>query len=495
MELSKPSTSPFKNIQPHTGPSNSADRIESKAAVPVSDRFLPGLADEPSPHLIQPKIGQSYLAHQDMPRPITLNFDPKAVAFFENAGLKLDLEEAQIVTPDGRRVPLDHRVISETEPAQRYAVESGQKLASSAEPWQFRVPGMPGAVFGKPHGIRFLGADTGLSLKFLDHAGAEIDRASALPERGDAQGMRVETRVFRRDRQTTLGRLAAHVPAPSVIGPALLPFTDHNLTNVTFRAPNQKSLDTAKTTFEKLLGSVARDRAVGIDLEKLKTYEQQFQKTLAKKVESGGEVDGFAAMLETLDEPVALNAMQELHGPGAKSLTKESLLDQVGAKALRACPLEIVIIPRDKTATDCVEVERASTKEQLSRAGRAYFLRANPFAYRSETGSEKLPAQRLFIGEEILEQEQGVKAVFMHELLHVFEHLYATPQETQQIDTSYQEAKEFQSLYGSARDEYLTTLGEEFWGTHGSDGPAWVKKYHRPVYDLLAKLTGTDPEP
>jgi hypothetical protein len=222
-------------------------------------------------------------------------------------------------------------------------------------------------------------------------------------------------------------------------------------------------------------------------------FEQQFQKLLAKKIEAGGEVDGFAAMLETLDDPVALNAMQEIHGPGAESLSNEALLDKVGARTLRACPLEIVIMPRDKTALDCVEVERASTKEQLSRAGRAYFLRANPFAYRSETGSEKLPAQRLFIGEEILDQELGVKAVFMHELLHVFEHLYATPQEIKQIDTSYQEAKEFQSLYGSSRDEYLTTLGEEFWETHGPNGPAWVKNHHRPVWSLLAKLTGSDP--
>ena len=158
-----------------------------------------------------------------------------------------------------------------------------------------------------------------------------------------------------------------------------------------------------------------------------------------------------------------------------------------------ASPLEIIVIPRDKTALDCVEVKRESSKQQLSRAGRAYFLRSNPFAYRAESRADDLPAQRLFIGQEILQSEQGIKAVLLHEMLHVFEHLYANPEESRQIEESFQQATEFQSLYGSSRDEYITTVGEEFFATHGADGPSWSKEHHRPVYDLLSQLTGTDP--
>ena len=95
--------------------------------------------------------------------------------------------------------------------------------------------------------------------------------------------------------------------------------------------------------------------------------------------------------------------------------------------------------------------------------------------------------------DQILQTEQGVKAVLTHELLHVFENLIANPKETQQIEQGFQNATEFQSLYGSSRDEYLTTVGEEFFSTHGADGPTWVKEKHEPVYELLSKLTGLDP--
>jgi hypothetical protein len=492
MEIGKSPASPPKASKPL--PKQADNGIEPGGPEPGGDEVvLSSSESEPtSSNLVKPEQGRSYQAHQQLSRPITLSFDDRAIAFFDSAGLQVDLEQAQIVTRDGRRVPLDHRVSSVREPAQRYAVKAGQKLAPDAEPWQFRVPGMPVSVFGKPHGVQVVGADSGFSMKFLDASGNIIDRESPQAGLDDTQGLRVDTQVFRKDRQSTLGRLGSHLPSASEPGPASLPFTDSSITNVNFRAPTKTTLATAKGTFEKLLGSAARERATSIDLKKLEIYEQQFQKRLSKELEAGGEVDGFALMEQTMDDPIARQAMQEIYGPGAETLTGSELLGQVGQKALRACPLEIVVIPRDKSAIDCVEVEMESSKQQLSQAGRAYFLTAHPFAYRAQTGSGGLPTQRLFVGEEILEQEQGVKAVLMHELLHVFEHLYATPQETEKIETSFQQATEFQSLYGSSRDEYLTTVGEEFWGTHGSEGPDWVRENHRPVFELLSKLTDSN---
>ena len=373
-------------------------------------------------------------------------------------------------------------------PRDQYAVEAGYKLPATAEPWQFRVPGIPTQVFGKPHGVHIVGADQGFSMKFVDSNGAIIDRETAATELDDFQGMRVDEQVFRTTRQSTLGSLASHVPSPGTGTAASLDFIDSEFSNVTFRAPSQKGLDTARTAFQKLLGPIVEERAESIDLEKLSVYENQVEKIISAELALGKDVDQFESMQRAMENPTALQAMRDIYGDGAEALGNDELLDQVGQKLMKSCPLEITILPRDKSAIDCIKTERESTAEHLKRAGRAYFMRVNPFAYRSETGSEGLPAQQLIVGEEILETELGVKAVLMHEMLHIFEHLYATPEEAQMIDKGYQGATEFQSLYGVNRDEYLTTVGEEFLGTHGPGGQEWVKREHPPVYNLLSGL-------
>lgn len=438
---------------------------------------------------LEPQGGVVYEVHRASQRPVALSFDDKAVAFFHNAGLKFDLEQAQIVTEDGRRVPLDHRAPLAASPRDQYEVSAGYKLPSTAEPWQFRVPGIPSQVFGKPYGVLVEGAEQGLSLKFLDVEGKIVEGNAPTSETDDFQGMRVDTKVFRRNRSSTLGKLARHQPIATQTGPARLPFVGRSPGEVLFRAPTESALVTAKTAFDSLLGSVARDREVEVDLPKLEIYESQVQKVIQKKLELGEDVDGYAAMLEGMDHPEALNALHDFYGMQAGQLSRSQLFQGVSQKVLRASPIEIVVIPKDKTALDCVENPSESAQAQLRNAGRAYFLRTDPMSYRAQTGAKDLPVQRLFVGEEILESEKGVKAVLMHEMLHVFEHVLATPQQIQQIESSFQQASEFQSLYGSNRDEYLTTVGEEFLGTHGAEGPEWVKAEHRPVFDLLSKLT------
>ena len=438
---------------------------------------------------IEPKSGVIYQVHEFPTRPINLSFDNKAIAFFHNAGLKFDLEQAHIVTQDGRRVPFDHRAPVQATPQDLYAVSEGYKLPATAEPWQFRVPGIPSQVFGKPYGVHISGAEQGLSLKFLDAEGAVIDRESPNSSLDDSQGMRVDTKVLRRSRSKTLGQLASHKPLEGSPGPAELPFTDKSIGNVEFRAPSQSALDTVKETYENLLGPVTRERSVSVDLTKLEIYEAEVQANIQKKLAAGGDVDGNAAMLESLDDPKAYQAMQDIYGMGAETLSRAELLNEVMEKTMKASPLEIVVIPRDKTALDCVEGANESTQHQLKNAGRAYFLRSNPVTNRVQTGSKDLSPQRLFIGEEILDTELGVNAVLKHELLHVFEHLLATPEESQHIESSFQQATEFQSLYGSNRDEYITTLGEEFFGAHGPGGAEWVKEHHPQVFELLSTLT------
>ena len=489
---------PAPKLDSRVGASPSKAKTKTQEAPPTPEDRVNLTSDSkaktssPDEGLLSPKAGIKYQANQSQARPISLSFDDRAIAFFQNGGLKLDLEQAQVVTKDGRRVPLDHRVGSQVSPRDQHAVEAGYKLPATAEPWQFRVPGIPTQVFGKPHGVHIVGADQGFSMKFVDSEGALIDRETAATELDDFQGMRVDKQVFRTTRQSTLGSLASHVPSPETGGPASLQFVDSEISNVTFRSPSQEALNTAKTSFQKLLGPIVEERAENIDLEKLSVYEAQVEKIITAELESGKDVDQFESMQKAMNNPTALQAMRDIYGDGAEALGNDELLDQVGQKLMKSCPLEITVMPRDKAAIDCVKIERESAVEYLKRAGRAYFMRVNPFAYRSETGSEGLPTQRIFVGEEILETELGVNAVLMHEMLHVFEHIYATPEETQMIEKGYQGATEFQSLYGVNRDEYFTTVGEEFLGTHGPGGQEWVKREHPPVYNLLSGLLDSD---
>lgn len=438
---------------------------------------------------LQPEAGRIYQANRDQPRPIALSFDEAAAQFVKNANLQVDLENAQLMTADGRKIPLDGRIANSEDLAGGYAVQAGHKLAPGAEPWQFRVPGTPPGIFGKPHGVLLAGGEQGLAMKFLDARGEVIDRSA--PGLDDTQGMRVDTPVFRTNRRTTLGKVASHVPnGTGLLGPASLPFTETGFRNVTLRAPSKESLNVAKDAFGKLLGSLNDERAASVDLNQLKVYENHFQQILEAEVQKGGEIDGMALMQTAVETPEARQALSNIVGTSSQDLSNSELLRAVGERVQRACPLEIIVIPRDKSAADCVEVADDDERQRLEQAGRAWFQTTDALVQRAQSSSNELPVQRLFVGEEILQSEQGVKAVLIHELLHVYEQRYASPEETTLLDDSFAEAREFQSLYGSSRDEYLTTVSEEFQAAHGADGPAWVQTQHPRVFDLLTTLLG-----
>lgn len=451
---------------------------------------LPAPTAVPSPlPPLQPQAGEVYQANQDQPRPIALSFDDAAAQFVKNANLQVDLENAQLLTEDGRRIPLDGRIANADDLASGYAVQGGHKLEPGAEPWQFRVPGTPPGIFGKPFGVLLAGGEQGLAMKFLDAQGQIIDRSA--PGLDDTQGMRVDIPVFRTNRRTTLGKVASHVPnGTGLLGPASLPFTETGFRNVTLRAPSKESLGVAKEAFGKLLGSLNDERAPSVDLNQLKVYENHFQQILEAEVQKGGEIDGMALMRTAVEVPEARQALSNIVGSGAESLSHGELLQAAGEKVQRACPLEIVVIPKDKSAADCVEVADDEERQRLEQAGRAWFQTTDALVQRAQTSSNELPVQRLFVGEEILQSEQGVKAVLIHELLHVFEQRYASPDELTQISESFAQAREFQSLYGSSRDEYLTTVSEEFQAAHGADGPAWVEREHPQMFTLLSNLLG-----
>jgi len=438
-----------------------------------------------------PTAGQTYETAKDSGAPVRVRFDSKAVAFFVKNGLQVDLEKAVLKTGNNSSFPLDARTGAQPNTAQAYAVKAGEKLPFDAEAWSFRVPGMPTGVFGKPRGVVFTGNESGLGREFLSADNNPLPGLQDPRMTDDFQGFRVDTQVLRRDRYASARNLITHRSSEIEPGSANLPEKREIAPQVRVSAPDPQAADIVEKSFERLLGRVARERTPNLDFEALEKFESRFSEMLGIAQEQQEEVDGFGILQQTAADPIAKDLLGKLHGEGAEELDGAQLLSSLRSKMFKASPLEIVVIPRNKTASQCVPNAGPQTRTQLQRAGRAYFHTTDPIAYRAQTGSKELPPQRLFVGEELLENEKSLKVVLFHELLHVFEQRYATGEESHEIAQSFREAEQFQSLYGSSPAEYLPTLGEEYLGAHGPDGPQWVRQEHPRVARLLDGLWGT----
>lgn len=81
-----------------------------------------------------------------------------------------------------------------------------------------------------------------------------------------------------------------------------------------------------------------------------------------------------------------------------------------------------------------------------------------------------------------------------HELYHALERKYLSDDQKAVIDGCRDELVKqggpFQSVYGYQREEFLTTMAEEFEGEHGPDGPAWLRANHPRVAAFLSEVTG-----
>jgi len=93
-------------------------------------------------------------------------------------------------------------------------------------------------------------------------------------------------------------------------------------------------------------------------------------------------------------------------------------------------------------------------------------------------------------------EKRGLNSVY-HEFYHILEQHFLNDEELSTIEEAYQrilnEGGCFESVYGSARQEFLTTMSEEFEVVHGPDGPRWLNNTHGEIYDLLKIATGRDP--
>ncbi len=81
-----------------------------------------------------------------------------------------------------------------------------------------------------------------------------------------------------------------------------------------------------------------------------------------------------------------------------------------------------------------------------------------------------------------------------HELYHLLENKYLTPAEVEKVDRYHLDLVEqggpFQSTYGYPRDEFLTTMGEEFEEEYGPEGKDWLATEHPTLHELLVGATG-----
>lgn len=435
---------------------------------------------------VVPKPEQDYVVGRDSGTPVTVRFDAKAVEFLEKNGGRVDLENARVVWPDGQDAPVDARSPLQPNAEQQGLLVMGKIPGPLDQAWTYPIPGTPEGVWGKPAAIAFRGSDDGFVPEFLDAFGQSVSLQSS----DDLFGFQTTKKVFRKDRLKTLLAAGHHLGAVESDGnPVLFTHSDSSRQGVTFKAPDGDSLLHCKKAFESILGNATEQ---GMDWEKFGRLVDIFKQEMGMK---GSVLDAIARVEQRAAEPETVKLMVSILGSEFEGMDGSALLNAVQEKALRACPLEVVVMPRDKNPSDCCPDSRAQLENAKVEFSRAFVLSVNPLqqALSNSDADVSPPVQRLFVGEELLEPGKPGQATLRHELLHIFEARYAGAEQKAAIQKSYEESKEFASIYGSARIEYFTTVGEEFFGEFGADGPQWVKEQHPRIYELLSRLTGTDP--
>jgi hypothetical protein len=84
-----------------------------------------------------------------------------------------------------------------------------------------------------------------------------------------------------------------------------------------------------------------------------------------------------------------------------------------------------------------------------------------------------------------------------HELYHLLEDRFLSSAEVESVDGAYRRALEaggpFSRPYGMQRAEFFTTMGEEFEGGWGPEGPRWLLANHPRLYEVFCDVTGKKP--
>lgn len=441
----------------------------------------------------KPEAGNNYEAlvpGRNGPRPINVRFSDQAAATLSMSGFTFSKDEALLYAPDGNKVPLDsrtHEDVSQESQLFRAITRVRPKLTGSAPAWTFEhMKTREQAVYAFPkHGIEIDVDDNGMTR--LNRLGPDGQPLTIAPD--DGAGLESLHRPKRLNREKRIREILGDSREFSNkdVG-QFVPLQETKVNDhVTVKAPNSESTEQAKRLSELFLG-VGRERDT-VDPSKFR----EFKARVSIDPDGLSAEELMSAAAEVISREEVRKEICELTGQPWSGQSGEQLSTDLKRALKRNSPVEITVIPKGADVNAYL-----SEKEKAARGAGELEMAAfvmQPVIELLDAHKE-IPTTRIFVAEELFETAER-RAVVAHEMLHAYNDVYATDEELDSIESSYEKAyngeREVPCLYGALRKEFLTTTAEEFLSLHGDDGPSWVKNEHPEIYGLLHGLTGFDP--
>lgn len=160
------------------------------------------------------------------------------------------------------------------------------------------------------------------------------------------------------------------------------------------------------------------------------------------------------------------------------SLTAEEIMR-------REAPIELVVVPRGKHYSAMPQVadirEVLQSKKALGDAATILLQNENKKGF----------VRYVFVPEEDLSSTAARDT--KHELYHVLEDAFLSEDTLAAVDALWRRTvrKEgpFSRAYGMQREEFFTTMSEEFEGSHGDEGRRWLSEHHPELEEIFRRVT------
>lgn len=219
---------------------------------------------------------------------------------------------------------------------------------------------------------------------------------------------------------------------------------------VRFEAENAELLEKAQILFERIVGPSAAK------------FPERERELLA---EAGKLIEAPKNEAWTADDFDAVRSMR---------------LDEL-ARAL--APVQVIVVPKNKHYSAMPQVAhiRKALQERGTLGDAATLVLQDP----SGRGYQRLV---LIAEDDLLAGGRDAK----HELYHLLEDRYLSPDVVAQIDAAWARTVRkggiFARAYGMQREEFFTTMSEEYEGAHGEEGRAWLRSSQRELWGIFENL-------
>jgi hypothetical protein len=233
---------------------------------------------------------------------------------------------------------------------------------------------------------------------------------------------------------------------------------------VRFEASSAQLIERAKLLF---------DRVVGPSAEKWLDRERELLR------ESQG----------ILENPDSIDLAKEIsgaakHEPWTIDDARHVLSARLDELARALAPVKVVVVPAGKHYSSMPHVAhiKKALRDRTALGDAATLVLQDP----ATKGYVRLV---LIAEEDLLHDGRDAK----HELYHLLEDRYLPADVVAKIEQIWartvRRGGPFSRSYGMQREEFFTTMSEEFEGAHGEEGRSWVKKNHRDLWEIFENVT------